>query len=162
MAVPVVLPPSNRPSLRPKDPFSRLLASLRLNSHPKASLERVDVPSPTVNANRSETFPTEIDQSLPVGPGALCEHPVDLVRHLRSLLPSSCEWLEQGTLDVVGEHPVDAGAVAEVWVGKMGDRKVAIKVYRCYSSSNCSATYVVSGTYLCCVPLTKGPSAETL
>jgi len=143
---PLVIPlPSKRPSLPPKDPFFRLLTSLRLISHPKASHESVGVPSPTINANQSESFPTDINQLLPIGPGALCERLVDLVRHRRSLLPGGCEWLDQGAVEVIGEHPVDAGGVADVWVGKMGDRKVAIKAYRCYSSSNYLSTYVVSG-----------------
>ena len=51
-------------------------------------------------------------------------------------------------LEVVGEHPVDAGAVADVWIGMMGNRKVAIKSYRCYSSSEYLVTYMVSDTYL--------------
>ena len=150
MAPPVVLPPSKRSSLHPKVPFSRLLTYLRLISHPKALLERVSVPSPTVDAGQSESFPIEIDQPFPISYGALCEHVhlVDLVRHLRSLLPSGCEWLEQGALEVVGEHPVDAGGVADVWVGKMGDRRIAIKAYRFYSSSNYLPTYLVSGAYL--------------
>ena len=109
-----------------------------------------------------ESFPPEIGQSLLVGPDALWYHLVDPVRHLQSLLPGSCQWLEQGVLEVVGKFPVGAGGVADFWVGKMGDRKVAIKVYRLYSSSNCSPTYVVSGTYLLGVPLIKGLSTETL
>ena len=145
MAPPVILLSSKRPSLRPKDPFFHLLTSLRLISHPKASLESVGVSSPTINTNQSESFPTGIDQLLPIGPGALCEHLVDLGRHLRSLLLDGCEWLGQGALEFIGEHPVDAGGVADVWVGKMGDRKIAIKAYRCYSSSNYLPTYVVSG-----------------
>ena len=79
-----------------------------------------------------------------MGPGALHEHITNLVSHLPQLLPDSCEWLEQGSLEVVGDHPVDAGGVADVWVGMMGVRKVAIKSYRYYSSSDYLPTYVVS------------------
>lgn len=106
------------------------------------SLDTTDIP------NRPKPFPPEIDQSrLPVDSHG-CGSLVDLVSHLRPLLPGGCEWLGQGALDVIGEFPIGAGGIAEVWAGKMGSRKVAIKVYRCNSSSNCLPTYVVSGVYL--------------
>ena len=164
MAPPVALSDSKRFSLRPRDPFSRLLTSLHLISHLKASPGGVDAPLSTTNGpNQSGSFPPEqVYRSFHIGPGAACEHLVDPIRHLQLLLPDSCELLEFGTLEVVGGHPIDAGSVADVLVGKMGDRKVAIKVYRCYSSSSCSATCMVSGIYLRRVPLTKGPSAEAL
>ena len=82
-----------------------------------------------------------------MGSIAAREHLIDLVSRLPPLLPDSCEWLEQGALSVVGEHPVDAGSVADVWVGMMGHRKVAIKSYRYYSSSDYLPTYVVSYTW---------------
>ena len=152
MPQPVALLHSKRSSFRPKGLFSRLLASLRLLFHPRTPLEAVNAPSCTASAPcQMESFPPEIDRLSPVDPSAVCEHLVDLVRHLRSLLPGSCEWLEQGALEFVGEHPVDAGGIADVWAGKMGNRKVAIKAYRCYSSSNYLPTYVVSGTCLWCV-----------
>ena len=94
--------------------------------------------------SQSESFQPEADQLLLIDPGAVCEHLVDLTHHLRSLLPDSCEWLEEGTLEVVGEHPAYAGGVADVWAGKMGNRKIAIKAYRWCSSSNYLPTYVVS------------------
>ena len=139
MTQPAALLRSKRYSFRSKGPFSRLLVYLRLVSNRKTLPEGADVPSRTAGA---------LDQSFLVDPDVVCDHLVDLVDHLRSLLPGSCEWLEQGALEIVGEHPVDAGGVADVWVAKMGDRKVAIKNYRCYSSSNYLPTYVVSGTYL--------------
>lgn len=52
--------------------------------------------------------------------------------------------MEQGTLEFIGEHPIDAGGAADVWAGKIGDRTVAIKAYRCYSSTDNVVTYVVS------------------
>lgn len=52
--------------------------------------------------------------------------------------------MEQGTLEFIGEHPIDAGGAADVWAGKIGDRAVAIKAYRCYSSTDNVVTYVVS------------------
>ena len=138
MTQPVLLR-SKHSSFRPKGPFSRLFTYLRLVFHRKTPLEEADTPL------RTADVPC---QSLPVEPDMVCEHLVDLVTSLRSLLPGSCRWLERGTLEVVGEHPIDAGGVADVWAGKMGGRKVAIKVYRCFSSSNCLPSYVVSGTYL--------------
>ena len=143
MTQPTALSRSKRSSSRPKVPFSCLLACFRLISHRTAPLEGADA--------NDQQLPPGIDQSLSTDPGAVCEHLVDLVGHLRSLLPGSCEWLEQGSLEVVGEHPIDAGGVADIWVGNIGDRKVAIKVYRCYSSSNYLPTYVVSGVHLCYV-----------
>ena len=135
--------------VRLKDLSSRLLTSLRLIFRPKASLEVSGSPSRTTGVPyRPEPFPPEVDQPLSVDPGTVCEHLVDLVRPLQSLLPGSCEWLEQRALDVVGEYLVDAGRVADIWVGKMGNRKVAIKAYRCYSSSNYLSIYAVSGTCL--------------
>ena len=141
MAQPVAPLHSKRSPLRPKDSFSRLLTSIRLLFHPRALLEGVDA-----STSRTISVP---DQLLPIDSGMLYEHLVDLVHHLQSLLPGSCEWLEQGALEFVGEHPVDAGGVADIWVGEMDNRrKVAIKAYRCYSSSNNFPTYVVSSTYL--------------
>ena len=102
-------------------------------------------PHTTDIPDRSELPPPGIDRPLPIEPGAICEHLNDLVPHLRPQLPDSCEWLECGVLEFVGEHPVDAGGAADVWVGKMDNRKVAIKVYRCDSCSNYLVTYMVSG-----------------
>ena len=122
------------------------------------------MPSSTANVPDwpESFFPPEIDQLLPTDPGAFSEHPVDIVHHLQPLLPGSCEWLGRGALEVIGEHPVDAGGVADVWVARVGDRKVAIKAYRCYSSSNYLPTYVVSDTHLRGVPLTETLPAEVL
>lgn len=148
MVQPVALLRSRRSSFRPRDTFSRLLTSLRLAFHSATSFEGVSVFLCTTDCpNQSEPLPPDSDQSLPIDPGVACEHLVDLVRHPQLLLPGNCEWLEQGALEFVGEHPVNAGGVADVWVGKMGDRKIAIKAYRCDSSSNNLPTYAVSGVY---------------
>ena len=149
MAQSVAVLPSKRSPFHPNVSFSRLLISLRLLFRLKTQLESPDVSSRTANApDQLESFPPEVDRPLPIDPGAVCDHLVDLMCHLQSLLPGSCEWLEQGALELVGEYPVDAGGVADVWVGRMSDRKVAIKAYRCYSSSNYLSTYVVSGACL--------------
>lgn len=103
------------------------------------------MPSPvTTESGWSVPSPPEISRSLPIDPGELCEHLVNLVSHLPSLLPDDCKQLEQGTLEVVGERPIDAGDVADIWVGKMGNRKVAIKSYRYCSTSDYIPIFVVS------------------
>ena len=154
---PVVPLGSRHFSLRTMGLFSRLLASLRLLLHLKTPLEGSDAPSRTTGApDQSELFPLEIGQSPSIDPGPLCKHLAGLVRHLRSPLLASCEWLEQGALEFVGGRPIDAGGVADIWIGEMNNRKVAIKVYRCYSSSNNFPTYVVSGAYLWRVGSLKG------
>jgi len=81
---------------------------------------------------------------LPIDPDALREHLIDLVSHLPSLLPDNCKCLEPGDLEVVGEQPIGAGGVADVWVGMMGNCKVAIKSYRYCLSLDYLLTYVVS------------------
>jgi len=120
----------------PKDLLSHLLTSLRPIFHPKSSLKVADMSSHAAGG---------LDQSKPSpDPGALHEHLIGLVSHPPPLLPDSCGWLERGALVVIGEHPIDAGSVADVWVGMMGNRKVAIKSYRYHSSSDYLPTYVVS------------------
>ena len=120
----------------PVDLLSHLLTSLHSGLHPESSLREADMPSSTTSRP---------DQSKrPLDPGPLREHLIDLVTHLPPLLPDSCEWLEQGAFEVVGERPIDAGSVADVWIGMIGNRKVAIKSYRYYSSSDYLPTYVVS------------------
>ena len=137
-----------------KNSLPHLFTHLRLAFRPRISLEGVNV--------SSQSEPPEIDQSLPIDLVALCEHLVDLVLHLRPLLPDSCRWMEQGALGIVGAYPFAAGGIADVWVGIMGDRKVAIKSYRCYSSSDYLSIYVVSGTPLRCIPLTESLLVEIL
>ena len=92
------------------------------------------------------------------------EHLIDLVSRLPPLLPDGCEWLEKGALQVIGEHPFDAGSIADVWVGLMGNRrKVAIKAYRYCSSSDYLPTYVVSETRpAVCVLSTENLPVEVL
>jgi hypothetical protein len=64
---------------------------------------------------------------------------VNMAGRLRPSLPGDCPWFGQEDLKVVGAHPIDAGGFADVWVGEMGDRKVAIKSYRCHASANSRA-----------------------
>lgn len=131
---------------RPRASLSRLLACLRRPSDPGASIKRVKLPlHSTDTLNRPGPPPPEIRRPLPrLDPGLLCEHLVDLVYHLQSLVPTNCRWLKEGALEFVGERPVDAGGIADVWIGMMGGRKVAIKSYRCNSSSDYMPIYVVN------------------
>jgi len=137
---------SERSFSHPKIPFSRLLASLRLIFHPRTPLEVAHAPSHTASVPDQSMPPVPgVDRSLPIDPDALRDHLIDLVSHLPPLLPDSCKWLERGDLEVIGERPIDVGGVADVWAGMMGARKVAIKSYRYYSSSDYLPTFVVSG-----------------
>ena len=95
--------------------------------------------------DRSLSLPPEIDFSPVNNTGTPPEHLVDAVRNLRPFLPIGCELLGEGDLKVVGSSPIDAGGFADVWVGERDDgTKVAIKLYRYYSSSSCLSTYLVS------------------
>jgi len=69
---------------------------------------------------------------------------VNLAGRLRQSLPSSYLWLGEGDLKVVGTRPIDAGGFADIWVGEVRGRKVAVKSYRCYLSANCTLIYEVS------------------
>ena len=91
--------------------------------------------------------------SLSPDPYPLYEHIVERVsNHLKPLLQDSREWLEQDAIEVDGGLLV-RGDVAEVWVGTMGDRKVAIKSYRpSFPCPDYLPFYEVSGAYLRYVP----------
>jgi hypothetical protein len=69
---------------------------------------------------------------------------VNIAGRLRPSLPSNCPWFGQEDLKVVGVHPIDAGGSADVWAGEMGDRKVAIKSYRCHASADYAQVYGAS------------------
>jgi len=126
-----------RSSFYPRASISRLFFHLRLLFHLKASLQEVDLLSYTPNAP---------DQSVPTDPDALCRLLVELGRHLRPLLPSDREWMEEGAIEVVNDIPVDAGQFADVLVGMKGSLRVAIKHYRFHSSSDYLPAYVVSAS----------------
>ena len=87
---------------------------------------------------------TDFFQWSPTDTEAECELLVEFVRKLRPHLADDYEWLEEGTIELVGGSPVDAGEFANVLVGMRGDQMVAIKHYRIYSSADYMPTYVVS------------------
>ena len=126
-----------------RDSLTRLFTSLRRLSHLRGPLEWIDAPSTTTDA-LDQFGPLEID----IDPDTLRVHSFDLVLRLQESLPADCKWLDEATIQVDGEFPKAAGGTANVWVGIMGVRKVAIKSYRCYSSSDWLPNYVVSYTRL--------------
>lgn len=83
-----------------------------------------------------------IDLRLPTDSDALLELLVELMSHLQPLLPDE-EWVKEGTIKSIGDHPGAAGEVANVSVGMKGDHKIAIQQYRLYLASDNLLTYVV-------------------
>jgi len=123
-----------RLSFRLKASIPRFFSHLRLPFHIGASVEDGWLP-----------YTTDVpDQPTPTDPDALCGFLVELGRHLRPLLPDDREWLEEGTIETIGDSPVDAGEVADILVGMKGNLKVAVKRYRFYSSVDFLPTYMVS------------------
>ena len=106
-------------------------------------LEEDDTLSPDIHShNQSESSPLGIDYSSAMGTDTL----VSMAVQLRPSLPANCAWMGQGDLKVVGTHPIDAGGFADVWVGEMVDRKIAIKSYRCNASADYAQIYGASNT----------------
>jgi hypothetical protein len=132
-------PPSSQPG-NGNGSHSRLgflsSPSLVLCTPPRdAQLEGGDVVSHNIHSyGQPESSPTATDLGTPT----------NLAGKLRPFLSPSYQWLGQEDLTVVGTCPIDAGSFADVWLGKMGDRKVAVKSYRCYASASCTSTYDVS------------------
>lgn len=87
-----------------------------------------------------ELSPLQIDRSPATDLGTL----VDLAGRLQPFLPSGYRWLGRDDLKVVGIRPFDAGGFADVWVGEVGNRTVALKSYRCFTSADYLPTYNVS------------------
>ena len=97
-------------------------------------------------AHRFES--SEAEPSLPIDTESRRGALLGLLLRLQESLPADCERLDQGTIEVVGQFPAAAGGIADVWEGRIGKRKVAIKSYRCYSSSDRLPTDVVSRPHL--------------
>jgi len=64
---------------------------------------------------------------------------------LRLALSPICRWLDSGEIKLIGEHPIAAGGFANIWEAVHGGRKVVLKSYRCYMTSN--VTQVVAVRY---------------
>lgn len=86
------------------------------------------------NAHRNSTTPSESSTTADAGSSNLLRQTYrDLVlTTLRPSFPPECNWLEPSDVEVTGERPVDGGRFAEVWRGRLEDRKVAVKSYRYY------------------------------
>lgn len=95
---------------------------------------------------------SELELLLPADHDPRLEALSDLLLHLQESLPDVYERLERESLEIVGQFPASAGGTADVWEGRIGDCKVAIKSYRRYLRSDCLLTYAVSRIYLCYVP----------
>jgi serine/threonine protein kinase len=144
----MILLRSSRSSFCPKGALSRLLACLRLIIHPSTSRGEADAPSSTPSVHdQSGSLPSESYKSPPIDPAILREHLLGFVRQLQSALPGGCV-LEAAALKVIGKHPIDAGGVADIWEGAMGNCKVAVKSLRHSLSSDYSKICTVSGAYL--------------
>jgi hypothetical protein len=121
-----------------RGPFSRLLSSLHHLRHQETLFEEAGPSSQVTNVpERSASYPWEIEDLL--------DH---VHNHLRPQLPESCKWLEQEALEIDTERPIDAGGAADILVTRIGNRDVAVKSYRLYSSSSYLPTCEVSRTYI--------------
>ena len=120
-----------------------------LRTPPKdVQLEEGSVLSQSTHSHgQPESSPMEVDHSPATDLSTLA----DLASRLRPFLPTNYRWLGQGGLKVAGTRPIDAGGFADIWVGEMEDRKVAVKSYRCYASADYMPTYKVCNSYLVCV-----------
>lgn len=132
-------------SFCPKAVISRLLAYLRLLPHLDSSLKGANLSSRTSDVHNPPSPPiSEFDQWFPADPDALRELIVEFVLQLRPLLPDDCDWLEDGAIQFDNGHPVDAGGFADILVGMIESKKVAVKYFRIYSSSDYFLTFMVN------------------
>jgi len=135
-------PPSFQPSNGPHHGPDHLPSPLpALRAPPRdVQLEGDCAPLQDIHSHdKPKPFPLVINHPPTTGPNTL----INLAGRLRLSLPPSCPWFGPEDLRVIGTRPVDAGGFADLWVGEMDDRKVAVKSYRCYSSASCTPTYKV-------------------
>ena len=69
------------------------------------------------------------------------QHYSYMAQVLRPFTSSICHSLDSQDVKPIGRHPTAAGGSADVWEGVHGGRKVALKSYRCYVTSD-AATVV--------------------
>lgn len=148
-----------------KGEFPLLLAHLHLLTHTRLLLHLCRLVHPggasSPRATRNErcgtishaigqpggslSLPPGLDLSSMTNPGTPPEHLVVAAQKLPSVLPVGCEMFGEDDLDVAGSHRISVGGFADVWMGKMNNgATVAIKSYRCYSSSSCFPVYQVN------------------
>jgi hypothetical protein len=140
-------------NLQVRDTFSRLLRYLRplFHLHETPTPKRTQYegcgtpPCGVIAPDWLQSPLPELDLSPINGIGASPERLVIAVQKLKPFLPTGYELLAHGDLEITGQLPIDAGGFADVWAGEWNGTLVAIKSYRCYSSSNCLPVYLVSG-----------------
>jgi len=57
-----------------------------------------------------------------------------MAQDLRLSMPSTCRWPCPEDVKLVGEHPIAAGAFANIWEVTYDGCKAVLKSYRCYIS----------------------------
>ena len=135
-------PPSSQSYSGPRRELGHLSSSLSTLGAPPRDVQLEaggGPPRDFPSHDKPEAFPQDIGRLPAADPGTF----VSLTGRLRLSLPPGCRWFGPEVLRVIGTCPVDAGGFADLWVGEMDDRKVAVKSYRCYSSASCTPTYKV-------------------
>ena len=140
-------PPSFRPGTGSNSKLSHSSSQPSALHVPPRNVQLEEDDAPSHGFHHRDHSPPGIDRSLTTDLGTL----INLAGQLQQSLPPNYRWLGQGDLRVVGIRPIDAGGFADVWVGEMGNRKVAVKSYRCYASADHTATYNVSYPHRSCV-----------
>jgi len=81
---------------------------------------------------------------------SLSKHYAQVAQNLRSSMSSTCRWLDPEDIELVGEHPIGAGGSANIWEVIYNGRKVVLKSYRCYVSSNVAQLVAVRSSHTLC------------
>ena len=63
---------------------------------------------------------------------SLSQHYSQMARALQSLMPSTCRWLSPEDVKSIGDHPMAAGGIADIWEAMCDGSEVVLKSYRCY------------------------------
>ncbi|KAF9778053.1 kinase-like domain-containing protein [Thelephora terrestris] len=123
--------------------FSRLLGHLCLLFHPHSrgtlseecdTFEHATNPPALMGPG---SLPPDVDLSSFNDPSTSTKKLVDSVLRLRPSLPVSCGLFRHNDLNITGQHPLDAGGSAKIWLCEENDgKKAVIKSYRYYSSSS--------------------------
>ena len=77
---------------------------------------------------------------------SLSQHYARMAQVLGPCMPSTCFFLGSEDVKSINRHPIAAGGSADIREGVHDGRKVALKCYRCYATSD--VTTVVE---VCCV-----------
>lgn len=135
-------PPSSQPGNSPHSRLSWLLSPSCALHTPQRDTSGRGRDTPHNIHPHDQPVPLTLEVDYPTTADA--STPADLADQLQLPLPPNCRRLGQEDLKIVGTRPIDAGGFADVWVGEMDGRAVAVKSYRCYASANCTPTYKVS------------------